>query len=138
AEGDTFSTPVQIYDSLGAPHVATITYTKTATAGAWDYVISVPGGEISGGTPGTPFPIPGGSGTVTFDASGVLTQVNGAAPADMAITTPAWSNGAAASTWTWDIVGDNDEPALTGFMAASATSAISQNGSAAGMIDNIT
>ena len=29
AVGDTFTTSVQIYDSLGASHVATITYTKT-------------------------------------------------------------------------------------------------------------
>jgi len=30
AVGDTFTSSVQIYDSLGAPHVATMTYTNTA------------------------------------------------------------------------------------------------------------
>src|SRR5688500_2347265 len=33
ATADTHTTSIQIYDSLGAPHVATVTYTKQAAAG---------------------------------------------------------------------------------------------------------
>jgi flagellar hook protein FlgE len=135
ATGDTFTSSVQVYDSLGTAHVATVTYTKAATAGTWNYAVTVPGSEITGGTAGTPFSV--GTGSVAFNSSGVLTTVNGAAPADVNITTPAWANGAAASTWKWDIVDNNNQPALTGYNAPSATSAISQNGSAAGMIDSI-
>src|SRR4051812_30171042 len=36
AIGDTFSASIQIYDSLGTPHVATINYTNTGP-GAWNY-----------------------------------------------------------------------------------------------------
>jgi flagellar hook protein FlgE len=135
ATGDTFTTAVQIYDALGAPHVATITYTKAAAARTWTYGVTVPGAEITGGTAGTPFSI--ATGTVAFNASGVLSTVNGAAPADVTLTTPTWTNGAAASSWNWDLVDANGDASLTGYAAASATSSISQNGSAPGMIDNI-
>jgi flagellar hook protein FlgE len=141
--GAEFTASVQIYDALGMPHVATITYTKAAAAGAWDYEVTVPGGEVSGGTTGTPFPV--GAGTVQFDAVGNLSGVTatapatggGTPPADVVFTTPVWANGAAASTLTWDLVDPNGVPALTGFASDSATSSINQNGSAPGMIDNI-
>jgi flagellar hook protein FlgE len=136
ATDTTFTASVQIYDALGDSHVATITYKKAAGAGAWGYTVTVPGDEITGGTAGTPFTI-GTAGTVAFDADGKLTSVNGAAPADVAFTTPTWTNGAAASKWSWDLVDDNKVPALTGFASASATSSINQNGSAAGMIESI-
>jgi flagellar hook protein FlgE len=135
ATGTTFTTSVRIYDALGESHVATLTYTKQAAAGAWNYTVTVPGDEIQGGTAGTPFQV--GTGSVGFDANGKLTTVNGAAPADVVINTPAWTNGAAPSAWTWDIMDANNQPSLTGFASPSATSSISQNGSAAGMIDNI-
>src|ERR687892_15434 len=129
--GDTFTTAVQIYDSLGAPHVATVTYTRQAAAGTWNYAVTVPGADITGGTAGTPFQV--GTGTVVFDASGVMTSP----VADVTINTPTWKNGAAASTWTWDLIDANGTPSLTGYVASSSTSSITQNGSAPGMIDNI-
>ena len=133
--GDTFTTAVQIYDALGAPHVATVTYTKQAAAGTWNFAVTVPGAEITGGVAGTGFSV--ATGSVVFNASGVLSSVNGAAPADVTITTPTWTNGAAASTWNWDIVAAPGEFNLTGYAADSATSSSTQNGSAPGMIDNI-
>jgi flagellar hook protein FlgE len=132
---DTFTTPVQVYDALGESHVATITYTKQAAAGAWNYTITVPGAEIVGGTAGTPFQV--ATGSLTFNPTGQLTTVNGAAPADVAINTPAWTNGAAASAWNWDLMDANNVPTMTGFASASATSSIAQNGAAAGMVNNI-
>jgi flagellar hook protein FlgE len=135
ATGDTFTTSVQVYDSLGSPHVATVTYTKQAAAGTWNYAVTVPGADITGGTAGTPFSV--GTGSVAFNASGALTTVNGAAPADVTIATPTWKNGAAASSLKWDLVDANNQASLSGYNATSATSSISQNGSAPGMIDNI-
>ena len=41
AVGDTHTAAVQIYDSLGQPHVATILYTNTGV-GAWSYEVTVP------------------------------------------------------------------------------------------------
>ncbi|MEP7116507.1 MAG: flagellar hook-basal body complex protein, partial [Acidobacteriota bacterium] len=130
AVGDTFTASVQIFDALGAEHVATVTYTNTAP-GAWGYDISVDGAEVTGGTPGTPSSI--ATGNVTFGPTGALT----APAADVVITSPAWANGAAATNVTWDLVDATGTPSLTGYAATSATSSISQNGFAAGSISPI-
>ena len=135
ATGATFNSSIQIYDSLGAPHVATITFTKQAAAGAWNYQVTAPGAEVTGGVAGTPFPV--GSGTLTFNSAGQLATVNGGAPADVAITTPTWTNGAAASNWSWNIVQPDGSFTLTGFAVPSTTSSITQNGAAPGTVDNI-
>ena len=131
---DTFTTTIQIIDSLGAPHLATITYTNTAP-GAWNYDIRVPGAEITGGVVGTPFNV--ATGTVGFDPLGVLNAVNGGAPADVAIVTPTWVNGAAASTWSWDLVDTNGDAYLSGFATDSTTSSIAQNGTRAAQLQTI-
>jgi flagellar hook protein FlgE len=132
--GDTFSTAIQIFDSLGVSHVASVGYTKTG-AGAWSYKMTVPGEDVTGGVAGTPSTI--ATGTVAFNGTGVLTSVNGAAPADVAITSPAWSNGGAATNFKWDIIDDNNRATLTGFSNASATSSITQNGSPTGTVDAV-
>jgi flagellar hook protein FlgE len=129
AVGATFSSSVELYDSLGVQHVATITFTKTA-AGAWGYSITVPGADVTGGTAGTPSQI--ATGTVGFNGAGKLTTVNGAAAADVAITSPAWANGATPTNFSWDLVDANGVPAITGYAAASATSSVTQNGSQTG------
>ncbi len=131
AVGDTFTASVQIFDALGAEHLATITYTNTGP-GAWGYDISVPGAEVTGGTPGTPFSI--GTGNVTFGPTGVMT----APAADVVITSPAWANGAAATNFTWDLYDATNAPTLTGYAATSATSSKTQNGYAAGTMNPIT
>ncbi len=132
-----FTTSVQIYDALGSAHVATITYENTGP-GAWSYVIEVPGEDVVGGTPGTPFQI--ANGTIQFDATGQLDPnvgINGGAPADVAILTPNWANGAEPNDLTWDLVDPNGLGSLTGFSAVSATSSKSQNGAAAGQVSDI-
>jgi flagellar hook protein FlgE len=134
AVGDTFTASLQIFDALGTPHVATITYTNTGP-GAWGYDISVPGEDVTGGTLGTPSSI--GTGTLTFDGSGVLSTVNAAPVASVVITGPTWANGATPGNMTWELLDANGQPTLTGFAAPSATSSVTQNGSAAGTIDAI-
>ncbi|MGE3508781.1 MAG: flagellar hook protein FlgE [Vicinamibacterales bacterium] len=135
AVGEEFTASIRVYDSLGAAHVATITYTNTAP-GAWDYDVTVPGEEITGGTAGTPFSI--GAGNLTFDVNGQLLNVNGAAAADVTIAGPDWANGADAIDVVWDLVDANNNGLLTGFDGArSATSSISQNGSPAATVDSI-
>jgi flagellar hook protein FlgE len=149
AVNDTFTTSVQIYDALGQSHLTTMTYTNTGT-GAWNWALTVDGGEVTGGTAGTPTTL--GSGTLTFNATGQLSAVTVAGPAtgggtlpgdadmDVTLTTPTWTNGASANTLVWDIsdVANNQAASLTGFSSDSATSSIRQNGNGAGMVDNIT
>lgn len=131
AVGATFTASVQIFDALGAEHVATITYTNTGP-GAWGYDISVDGGDVTGGTAGTPVSI--GTGNVTFGPTGIMT----APAADVVVTSPAWANGAAPTNFNWDLYDENNQPTLTGFAATSATSSKTQNGYAAGTMNPIT
>jgi flagellar hook protein FlgE len=67
-------TPVSmtVYDSLGGAHSVDVYFAKTATG--WDYHVMASGDDVSGGTPGTPFPI--GTGSVTFDSEGKLLTMN--------------------------------------------------------------
>jgi len=132
--GATFTSSIQVYDSLGASHVATMTYTRTGP-GAWSYDLTAPGSEVTGGTAGTPFSL--ATGSLSFDATGVLTDVNGAGPADVSITTPTWANGAQASALSWQILDAGGAPVLTGFSSPSATSTITQNGSGASTVASI-
>jgi flagellar hook protein FlgE len=132
--GDTFSTSVQIYDSLGQPHVLTMDYANTGP-GAWTWTLNGAGAEVTGGTPGTPDPL--GTGTLTFDAAGKLKTFDGGAPANPTIVTPTWVDGAGVSKLTWGVLDPNLNPTLSGFAAGSATSSVSQNGFAPGLINSI-
>jgi flagellar hook protein FlgE len=135
AVGDSFTSAIQVYDSLGQAHVTTMTYTNTGP-GTWNYALTVDGADVSGGTAGTPFSLKTGS--LSFDGTGTLTAVDGGAPANVSITTPAWTNGATASTLSWNVLSAGSSPLLTGFSAPSATSSITQNGMPAGTVTNIT
>src|SRR6266446_5824195 len=64
---DTFSTSVQVYDSLGISHIVTFTFTKTTTANQWTFSAGLPAGDTT--VPGTPV-----TGTLTFDQFGQLTS----------------------------------------------------------------
>jgi flagellar hook protein FlgE len=133
AVGATFTTSVQIYDSLGKPHIATLLYTKTA-ASSWSYEATVPSTEATGtaGTTAGTIRI-GATGTVTFNGLGAMTVP----AADVTLAGPTtWTNGATPNAITWDLY-DGTTGSLTGYSAVSATSSITQNGAAPGMIDNI-
>ena len=80
--GESYVTSVQIYDSLGAPHTLTVTFTKTANAGEWAWEASSPDAA-----PGT---VPG-SGTVQFDSSGRATIGTGTVSLVLATNTGAVS-----------------------------------------------
>jgi flagellar hook protein FlgE len=64
--GTTFSSPVQIFDSLGQSHQATANYTKTGT-NTWSYTVGLPAGDATG------VPV-NNTGTLTFDTSGNLIE----------------------------------------------------------------
>src|SRR5204862_7537588 len=88
APGDSFSTAVQIVDSLGATHSVTLTFTRNAPAAPGDppsfaFDATIDGGEVPGGTAGTPYSLltsadatPPGPGTVAFDSAGKLASVD--------------------------------------------------------------
>jgi flagellar hook protein FlgE len=65
-----FSTTVTVYDSLGKAHALNVYFSKGAAPGQWDYNATVDGGDVSGGTAGTPTLV--GSGSLTYNTSGAL------------------------------------------------------------------
>ena len=71
ANTSNLSTSLSVYDSLGQSHTVNIYFNKSAgTANTWDFHALVDGGELTGGTAGTPSET--ASGTLTFDNSGNL------------------------------------------------------------------
>jgi flagellar hook protein FlgE len=134
ATGDTFTTSIQIYDSLGTAHVATVTYTKSATARQWTYEVTVPSTDATGTAGTAAGTIRLGTGTIAFDGLGALTTP----AADVALTAPTtWTNGATPNAISWDLFDAAGVGSLTGFDSASSTSLITQNGAAPGMIDSV-
>lgn len=114
----SFSTSLQVYDSLGVPHTVTMNFTKTTTANSWDYTVT--------GTDGTVTTTPA-AGNLTFKSDGTLQSP---APTDpmpkIAIT--GLPNGAADLDITWNLY-DGTSNRLTQYNQPSATAANAQDGS---------
>ncbi len=93
AVGTSVPAPVTLYDSLGAPHQATVTFTKTAV-NTWSYNIALPAGEATGSA--------GTTGTMTFDGSGNLTSPTGTISG---ISFTGLSDGASDMSFGWNLSG---------------------------------
>lgn len=119
---DAFSTSVEVFDSLGNSHITTTRFTKTATANQWDYSVSFPDADLT--APGTPV-----TGTITFDANGHMTSPAVTDP-PIVLAATGLADGAADMNISWNLF-DGATPRLTQFSQPSASSALSQDGSAA-------
>ncbi|CCE00045.1 flagellar hook protein FlgE [Bradyrhizobium sp. STM 3809] len=86
ASGDTFSSSMTVYDSLGQSHTLNVTWTKSSTANEW--TADVAPATASDGT------VTSGSYTIDFNSDGSLNTVSST---NLGIT---WNNGAAASSIT--------------------------------------
>jgi flagellar hook protein FlgE len=120
AVGTTVPGQITVYDSLGISHIATVTYTKTAT-NTWGYSIALPAGDAAASANTT--------GTLTFDANGNLT-----APAAnvTGINFTGLTDGAADLSFTWNVLGTSGKPTITQTSATSAVASTTQNGYASG------
>jgi flagellar hook protein FlgE len=132
--GDTFSTPITVYDSLGASHVLTFTYTNTGP-GAWNYSATIPAADV--GATGNPVQVT--SGSLAFDSNGNLTSP----AADVAgitigsATTGALADGASNLSFTWQLY-NGGTSLLTQVASPSSTSSANQNGAGSGSLVNFT
>ncbi len=134
--GDTFSTPVQVVDSLGATHTLTVTFTKEASD--WKYDVSIPQSDLSSGGSGggsgtTPPPL--ATGTVTFDNMGHLTAPDATAPVSVPVA--GLADGAADLALTWNLYNTDGSATITQFAQASAVSAVNVDGNTAGQLSNV-
>lgn len=126
-----FSDTIKLYDSLGTTHVLTVHFQKSA-ANEWAYNVTMPGEEIAGGLPGTPFDVAGASGTLTFGSDGLLTSPAPGTP--IAFDIPGLTTGAADMHLAWNPYTTTNTGRITQFGQPSAGSASSQNGSAAAQL----
>jgi flagellar hook protein FlgE len=139
AAGTQFPAEVTVYDSLGEPHVATMTFTPGAAPNTWTYSAELPAADYAGAAPAAI------TGTLTFDASGNLTAVQpagaagpstvGTAPGDVQSIALAFSGLADAAnnlTIQWNLLGAGGKPNISQVDTDSAVSATTQDGYASG------
>ena len=134
AVGDSYQTPISVYDSLGQAHLLTVDYTKTAT-NTWSYSVTADSSEIlgTGGTPGTAgTPTSVGSGTLTFDGNGNLVSPTGS----VALSVGPLSDGAKSLALNWLLANSSGTSLITQTSSDSALNAKDQNGFGAGILSS--
>ncbi|HLH38163.1 MAG TPA: flagellar hook protein FlgE [Bryobacteraceae bacterium] len=129
AAGTSFSTSIQVYDSLGTAHTVTITFTQSGTPNQWNYSVSVPNSDLAN-PPYTPV-----TGTLTFDSNGNLTSP-AATDAPIQVPITGLADGASDMNITWSLY-NGTTPDITQYAQSSAASAQSQNGQAAANLVSI-
>jgi flagellar hook protein FlgE len=135
ASQSNFSSTTTVYDSLGNGHQVITYFRKTDTAGEWEWHALVDGGDLEGGTEGTPTEL--SSGIVTFDNTGKLATES----------VPAWTNQVFRGASADQVVGFNFGTSLeeagsgldgtTSFASPSTTNSSSQDGYAAGSVTGL-
>ncbi len=120
-----YSTAIKIYDTLGESHNIQVYFTKTA-AQTWSWNAVIDGGDVNGGTAGTP--VLYGTGSLAFNASGVLTT---AMPVNFRTAAVTFKNGIVASDTDINFTGS------TQYGSASAIQTLTQNGYTAGNISGV-
>jgi flagellar hook protein FlgE len=119
--GDSFSSTINVYDSMGNEIALTMDFTKTAN-NEWSWTASIPS-DVGTAT---------GSGVLSFNTSGDLESGT-----DPTITLALTNGSTASQTITWDIYDDgNTNGDLTQYNATSALSNQTQDGTAVGEIQS--
>lgn len=129
AVNGTFSAPIQVYDSLGAAHTLSATFTETAP-GAWSFAVTIPQADLTSGGSNSV-----ATGTLAFDSSGNLTDPAATAPVAIAIT--GLADGAADLNINWNLYNSQGVPQITQFAQSSALSNPTQDGNAAGQVSQV-
>ncbi len=127
--GESFSTTVIIFDTLGVGHPVTATFTKTDTQGEWNYQMAVADDSAVGGDGLL------GEGLITFGPDGRLQTP----AADIEEITFEPASGAETVILSWDLWDDLDpgKSHLTQFRLPSSTSQSYQNGKGAGTLSEL-
>jgi flagellar hook protein FlgE len=127
----SFSSPIQVVDSLGATHTLTVDFTKTGP-NAWSYNVTIPGADLASGKAGTPSSV--AKGNLTFNAQGQLTAPAAGSPVAIAIT--GLADGAADLNMNWNLYA-NGASTVTQYSSASALSGSTQDGVAAAQLTQV-
>jgi flagellar hook protein FlgE len=128
AAGQSFSTPITVYDSLGTSHVLSFNFTINSP-GTWSYQITIPAADV--GATGNPVVV--GSGTLQFDSSGNLISPS----ADVAgINVNGLADGAKTLSLNWQLYSSPGTAVVTQTAEPSATSGTVQDGYSAGTLQS--
>ena len=127
----TFSAPIQVVDSLGNTHDLTVTFTRSATtANSWTYDVTIPGGDLSGGTAGTQQSVLAAPGTITFNTDGTMSTSGGTSPVAVNIT--GLADGAANMSVNWNLFDSSGSGQITQYAEASNLASSTQDGNRGG------
>lgn len=125
----SFSTNVEMYDSLGTSHILTFTFTNTGS-GTWNYKITIPAADVGGS--GNPVSVK--TGTLTFNGSGQLTSPSSNVTG---ITVSGLADGANALNFNWNLYGSNNNtPIVSQVAGTSEASSTIQDGFPSGSLSS--
>jgi flagellar hook protein FlgE len=131
AVGDSFSTPVEVVDSLGVTHVLTFKFTKAAP-NEWNYDVFIPRSDLASPPDGTDplvsiFGTTPPTDTIEFDENGRLTAPD-ATPGTIDLNVDGLASSAANLRIKWNFFDATGAPTITQFAQASAPSKTVQDG----------
>jgi flagellar hook protein FlgE len=130
AAGDTFSSAIQVYDSLGTPHSVNVTFTNTG-AGAWSWAATIPAVD-TGGLATAP-PVQVGSGNLSFNNMGKMT----APTTNPTLAISGLASGAANMNISFDLLDSSGNALITSYASQSTVSRTTQDGLAASTLKDI-
>jgi flagellar hook protein FlgE len=126
----TFSSPIQVVDSLGDTHALTVTYTETAP-GSWGYAITIPPGDLKSSSTTAL-----ATGTLTFDSSGNLTAPT-AKTSPVVVSIAGLADGAATLKLNWNLYDTDGKAQITQYDQISSNLSSSQNGQQVGQVTGL-
>jgi flagellar hook protein FlgE len=133
ADDTTFSSSVQVYDSLGSPHTVNLTFAKTG-AGAWSWSATMSATDTGGAS--TDPAVQVGSGTLQFDGTGKLVVADPTA-ANPTLDLSGLADGANDMSVTFNLWDSSGNTYITNYASDSSVSSSSQNGYAASALNAI-
>ncbi len=126
AEGDSWSTPVEVFDSKGSRHTVTLTFTRTADPNQWECTIAAEEGiDVDFGQDGTP---------LVFDNLGFPTEDTLDVDWSIALSDDGSEDSPLAGAD--DIQVSLDFSSITQFSGSSTVSATERNGAPMGSLES--
>jgi flagellar hook protein FlgE len=142
AAASSFPATVNMYDSLGEMHTATVTYTSNG-GGNWGYSIALPASDTAAA--------PAVTGTMTFDKNGNLATIQptgAAAPSNVGnaagdvssipVAFNGLTDGANNLNMNWNLLGASGTPTISQVAGKSAVNSTGQDGYAPGQYQGFT
>jgi flagellar hook protein FlgE len=134
AINSTYSQPLTVVDSLGNTHDLTLNFKKTAI-NTWTYDVTIPGDDLTAGTPGTQVSLLASPGTITFNSNGTMSTAGGTAPASATAT--GLKDGAANLSMSWNLFDANGNGNITQYGQPSSVAGSKQDGTQAAQLTSV-